>query len=95
MPNVVVGARTDVGRHRSLNEDALLIGTRVWVVADGMGGHAAGDVASRLAVQSLRELDEAGELSPASVVAQVAARQRGRGRLRPTSIRRPAAWAPR
>lgn len=71
MPNVVVGARTDVGRHRSLNEDALLIGTRVWVVADGMGGHAAGDVASSLAVQSLRELDEPGELGPASVVAQV------------------------
>ncbi|MBK8446100.1 MAG: serine/threonine-protein phosphatase [Micropruina sp.] len=71
MPNVVVGARTDVGRHRSLNEDALLLGERVWVVADGMGGHAAGDVASRLAVQSLRELDEPSELTPAQVTAAV------------------------
>lgn len=71
MPNVVVGACTDVGRHRSLNEDALLLGERVWVVADGMGGHAAGDVASGLAVLSLRELDEPGELTPAQVTAAV------------------------
>ena len=67
MPHVVVGARTDVGHHRSLNEDALLVGERVWVVADGMGGHAAGDVASSLAVQSLRALEGAEPLTPADV----------------------------
>ena len=67
MPHVVVGARTDVGHHRSLNEDALLVGERVWVVADGMGGHAAGDVASSLAVQSLRALDGGDDLAPADV----------------------------
>lgn len=71
MSEVVVGARTDVGHHRSLNEDALLVGERVWAVADGMGGHAAGDVASRLAVTSLMELDVLGELQPDEVSAAV------------------------
>ncbi|MCB0891586.1 MAG: hypothetical protein KDB51_07070, partial [Propionibacteriaceae bacterium] len=58
MPHVVVGARTDVGHHRSLNEDALLVGERVWVVADGMGGHAAGEVASQLVIAALAPLDD-------------------------------------
>ena len=72
MPQVVVGAATDVGRVRAHNEDAFLVGDRVWVVADGMGGHAAGDVASRLAVDSLTELDGTDELRPARVHAAVA-----------------------
>jgi protein phosphatase len=54
-----IGAVTDVGRRRSGNEDAWDVLTlpdgALCVVADGMGGHNAGEVASRLTVQTLRQ----------------------------------------
>ncbi len=51
--------RTDAGRLRSANEDSLLMAPEsgIFVVADGVGGRAAGDVASEMAVRLLtREL---------------------------------------
>lgn len=52
--------RSDVGRRRSVNEDSVLVGPPVFAVADGMGGHAAGDRASAAVVDRLSELaDEA------------------------------------
>lgn len=50
------GSATDRGRVRRLNEDSLLAYPPVFVVADGMGGHHAGDVASRIAVEELATL---------------------------------------
>jgi protein phosphatase len=50
---------SDVGHVRQINEDACLDMPRrgLWVVADGMGGHDAGDVASRMVVDALAALD--------------------------------------
>jgi protein phosphatase len=50
-------ALTDVGRKRKGNEDSVFINAeqRLFVVADGMGGHAAGEVASKVAVDSINE----------------------------------------
>ncbi|MGY2936850.1 serine/threonine protein phosphatase PrpC [Bradyrhizobium sp. GM6.1] len=50
-----VGSVTHAGRVRERNEDSCLVRTDVglWAVADGMGGHEAGDLASRIVVQSL------------------------------------------
>lgn len=64
-----IGHATDVGRVRDTNEDALLVlelsgprqGQVVVGVADGMGGHNAGEVASALAVSSMRDAIEAAE----------------------------------
>lgn len=54
------GAATDVGSVRETNEDAYLVAPPVFAVADGMGGHENGDVASRIVVEEFARLAEAG-----------------------------------
>src|SRR5262249_24672586 len=54
------GAATDVGRLRETNEDAYLVAPPVFVVADGMGGHEDGDVASRIVVEEFAHLADQG-----------------------------------
>jgi PPM family protein phosphatase len=56
-------AQSDVGLVRSVNEDSFLAEAPVYLVADGMGGHARGDAASRAVVETFRRHLEAGRPS--------------------------------
>ncbi len=49
------GSRTDVGCVREQNEDSLVVTPPLFVIADGMGGHEAGEVASEIAVSTIAE----------------------------------------
>lgn len=71
LPPVSFGARTDIGGHRELNEDAVLATLPIFVVADGMGGHAAGEVAAGLAVDQLARLADLPEVRPEDVLRAV------------------------
>ena len=61
----VVGARTDVGRVREGNEDSYMVREPLFAVADGMGGHQGGEVASKLALDTLRETTDGTALAQA------------------------------
>lgn len=52
------GAATDIGRVRDHNEDSFMVlpGSGVWVVADGMGGHDAGDVAAAMIAEEIESI---------------------------------------
>jgi protein phosphatase len=68
------GAATDVGKVRRQNEDNYLVATKcgVWAVADGMGGHEAGDLASRVVIEELERI--AAPSSAAELLASCEAR---------------------
>ncbi len=50
--------RSDRGLVRGNNEDSVYAGPRLLAIADGMGGHAAGEVASKIVISTLEQLDE-------------------------------------
>ena len=54
---ILSAASSHIGKVRASNQDSGSVGRHLYVVADGMGGHAAGDVASAIAVQHLYALD--------------------------------------
>ena len=65
--NIAARGQTDVGRKRDHNEDSFLVDEDLglYLVADGMGGHAGGGTASRIAVQTIRaSLQTAREADP-------------------------------
>lgn len=90
-PELDYAMRTDAGRRREVNEDSALAAFPCFLVADGMGGHEAGDLASRAAIaefarrirpgvrSTVAEVGAALEAARTAVEAIAAGRERGAG----------------
>ena len=90
-PELRYAMRTDPGRRREVNEDAGLAQPPLFIVADGMGGHEAGDLASRAAIDAFEgrihlgadttvaEVSDALEAARVAVDGVAAGRERGAG----------------
>src|SRR5690625_7510020 len=75
-------AGTDLGTVRMNNEDSAVVSDHILILADGMGGHAAGEVASVVAVRVFSELDHRGTALAGDILA---AGRRARRALAATS----------
>jgi len=65
------GARTHPGRRRAVNQDACLALDEIFAVADGMGGHEGGEIASAIAVDKLRDAASLSRLSRQGVLTAI------------------------
>ena len=71
MVSLASGFRSDVGRRRATNEDSMLAAAPVFIVADGMGGHEAGDRASEAVIAAFRQLPGRNDIQPGEIAHSV------------------------
>lgn len=67
LASLSVAAASDIGYSRADNEDSFVTGEQIWAVADGMGGQAAGRIASQIAVRCIEECDSSGLVDQARI----------------------------